>query len=85
MNKPPIIHQYSDIYTSFTSNLLFPLHEKLKKHITVAALKKLEKSQWQSPSSIEQLQIKRLRELLSHAQAHVPYYRNIFNDLDFDP
>ncbi len=38
------IRQYSDAYTFIASCLLFPLHEKLKKHITVSALKKQEKS-----------------------------------------
>ena len=79
------IRQYSGVYTSIASSILFPLHEKLKKHITVNAFKKLEKSQWQTPSQLEQLQIERLRELLIHAYENVPYYNNLFTQLDFDP
>ena len=79
------IRRYSDTYTSIASSLLFPLHEKLKKHITVNALKKLEKSQWQTASEIDELQVQRLRELLTHAYQYVPYYKNLFTQLDFDP
>lgn len=79
------IRQHSDAYTSIASSLLFPLHERLKKHVTVSALKKLEKSQWQNSTELKQLQIERLRELLTHAYEHVPYYKNLFSQLNFDP
>ena len=57
MTNPIKIRQYSDVYTSIASSLLFPIHEKLKKHITVSARKKLEKSQWLTPAELKQLQI----------------------------
>ena len=57
---------------------MFPIHEKLKKHTTTAARRSLEKSQWYSPEQLRQLQIKRLKALLIHANDHVPYYRNVF-------
>ncbi|MFK7795171.1 MAG: phenylacetate--CoA ligase family protein [Gammaproteobacteria bacterium] len=79
------IRQHSDVYTSLASSVLFPLHEKLKKHITVNALKKLEKSQWQSTAELKKLQLQRLRELLIHAIENVPYYKNLFTQLNFNP
>lgn len=57
---------------------MFPIHEKLKKHTTTAARNALEKSQWYSPEQLRQLQIKRLKALLMHANDHVPYYHNLF-------
>ncbi len=79
------LRQYSNIYTSMAAEIFFPIHERLKKHTTVHARKQLEKSQWLTPSEIEQLQIKRLRELLIHANEHVDYYKNLFEQYDFDP
>ncbi len=79
------VRQYSGVYTSIASSVLFPLHEKLKKHITVNVLKKLETTQWQSPAELRQLQLQRLRELLIHAYENVPYYKYLFTHLKFEP
>lgn len=73
------------VYTSLVSGLLFPIHEYLKRHESVSVRKQLEKTQWWSRAQIEQLQLGRLQRLLSHAQAHVPYYRTLFAEIDFKP
>ena len=78
------IRQHSDWYTAIAASILFPIHEKLKKHITVPALHKLEKSQWLSSDELKSLQVERLRNLLMHAQTHVPYYRKLFADISFN-
>ena len=44
----------------------------------------LEKSQWLSPEELTRLQVRSLRELLTHAQANVPYYRELFAKVGFD-
>lgn len=72
-------------YTSLVAVLLFPLHEKLKRHNSGALLRKMEQSQWWTVERIEQLQLERLRALLTHAQVHVPYYRDLFAKIRFDP
>jgi len=72
-------------YTALVSNLLFPLHEKLKGHDTVAVRKAMEKTQWAAAGELEQLRLQRLRQLLRNAREHVPYYRNLFEDIGFDP
>ncbi len=82
--QTPAIREYSDLYTSLCSKILFPLHERLKKHTTVTAHKSLEKSQWYSPEQIQQLQLIRLKKLLKHANDHVPYYHNLFADIKFN-
>jgi phenylacetate-CoA ligase len=65
------------------SGALFHLHERLKRHGSVAVRKTMEHSQWWSSERIEALQIERLRALLTNAEARVPYYRGVFGQLGF--
>ncbi|OKY26713.1 phenylacetate--CoA ligase family protein [Thalassotalea sp. PP2-459] len=69
------------MYTKIVSSLLFPLHEKLKKHDTVTIKNALEKSQWQSKTEILAQQEKRLHSFLKTAVEQVPYYRQLFTRL----
>ena len=48
-------------------------------------LEDLERSQWLSPDEIEALQRNRLRALLQHAAANVPFYRKAFHEAGIDP
>lgn len=73
------------IYTKLVARGLFPLHERLKGHSTVAAFRSLEQSQWFSPEQLAQLQLQRLREFLLRIGSDVPYYRDLFKTLNFDP
>jgi phenylacetate-CoA ligase len=72
-------------YTRFVSSVLFPLQEKLKGHDTVAVRRELEESQWWTREQIEDHQFRRLQELLSSAASNVPYYRELFRNIGFDP
>jgi phenylacetate-CoA ligase len=72
-------------YTKFVSGALFPLHERLKGHSTVSAFRSMERSQWLSPAELHQLQILRLRDFLVRIGSDVPYYRELFKSLDFEP
>lgn len=78
------VRQHSDWYTTLASTCLFPIHERLKGHITSRAFKALEKSQWFSPRELKALQLQRLKQLLVHADKYVPYYRNLFESIGFD-
>lgn len=73
------------LYTKLVSGGLFPLHERLKGHSTVEVLRAMERSQWLTGAELEQLQGRRLREFLVRIGNHVPYYRDLFAALDFDP
>lgn len=73
----------TDLYTLLISGLLFPLHERLKRHDSVAARKELELSQWWDEKRLEELQLSKLCRLLAHVQAHVPYYRRLFAEVGF--
>ena len=75
----------NSLYTRAVSGLVFPLHERLKHHDTVAVRRELEHTQWWSPERLVQLQLQRLRSLLLHAQQHVPYYRDLFVRTAFEP
>ncbi|GJJ03158.1 hypothetical protein RugamoR64_36960 [Duganella rhizosphaerae] len=71
-------------YTALVSRLLFPLHEMLKQHGSVALRRHLEQTQWWPPERLEALRVQRLRALLLHASEHVPYFRQLYASLNFD-
>ena len=45
----------------------------------------MEKSQWSSPEQLQEFRIERLRKFLSDCENRVPYYREAFSRLDFQP
>ncbi len=69
------------IYTTLVSKVLFPLHERLKKHDTVAIKAHLEKSQWLAKDKILSAQNQRLQQFLVKAVENVPYYKRLFSTL----
>lgn len=71
--------------TRLVSDLLFPLQERIKKHTTVAVRQEMEASQYWPLERLEEHRVQRLRDLLTHAKVHVPYYRDLFKRLGFDP
>lgn len=73
------------LYTMFCSGVLFPLHERLKGHDSVALRKRLEVSQWWSPDRLASDQAQRLQAFLVEIGARVPYYRHLFAETGFDP
>ena len=73
------------LYTRFASGVLFPLHEHVKGHDSVALLRRLERSQWLQPQQVLAEQGLRLREFLVDIGRRVPYWRETFNELNFDP
>ena len=75
----------TNLYTRLVSRVLFPLHERLKHHDTVAVRQGMEQTQWWDAARLETLRVERLRALLSHIAQHVPYYRDLFARIGFDP
>jgi phenylacetate-CoA ligase len=71
--------------TRIISSLLFPLQERMKRHDTFRIRREMEQSQYWPPERIESLRVERLRSLLGEAGRHVPYYRDLFARLGFDP
>lgn len=75
----------SSLYTRLVSGLLFPLHERIKRHHSVAARKVLEQTQWQTPQQLQTLQLERLQRLVSRAYEKTGYYRQLMDALGFGP
>jgi phenylacetate-CoA ligase len=71
------------LYTSLISSLVFPLHERIKNHGSVAVRKEMELSQWWDTKHLEALQLLKLQRLLNHVETHVPYYRDLFTSIGF--
>lgn len=64
------------MYRWVTWNILFRLHEALKGHATYRMLKDMEAADRFSPAELEELQRKKLRDIVDYAYAHVPYVRS---------
>ena len=62
------------MHPKLVRNLLFPLHEKIMHRPTFSYAAELEKTQWQSPANLEQLQLNKLKALLNIAKAHSPWH-----------
>lgn len=71
----------STLYTRLVSAVLFPLHEGVKRHRSLAVRRALERSQWWGEDQLVAHQAARLRKLMLHAAQHVPYYREQFRRL----
>jgi phenylacetate-CoA ligase len=72
-------------YSRLISKVLFPLHERLKGHDTVAVFKKLEETQWWEPARHREQQLISLSSLLSHAGETCEYYRQTWSQIGFKP
>ncbi len=71
-------------YTALCSHVLFPLHERLKGHDSVAIRKRLEISQWWSADQLETYRVEQLRRFLVQIGQSVPYYSELFQRLGFN-
>lgn len=67
----------SNPYTLLCSRVLFPLHEALKRHNSVAIRRRLEQSQWWTAEELRRYQTERLQRFLGDVFEHVPYYRRL--------
>ena len=73
------------LYTELCSNVFFPLHERLKGHDSVALRKHLEESQWWPAEQLETYRARRLQQFLVDIGQRVPYYQQLFKQLNFAP
>ena len=72
-------------YTAVCAGAIFPLHERLKGHASVAMRARLERSQWWPRDAIEADRVARLRLFLADVGQRVPYYRDLFAQHGFEP
>lgn len=73
------------LYSSLVARLLFPLHERVKRHDTVRIRGALDASQWYSAEALRGLQGERLRSFLGLVAARVPFYRGVFRERGLSP
>lgn len=73
------------LYTRLCADVLFPIHERIKGHETVRVRRFLEESQWWPQDQLRAHQAARLRRFLMLIGSKVPYYRELFRGIGFDP
>jgi phenylacetate-CoA ligase len=89
--RPTAPHQRHDagagsFYAWTYENVLFPAWQRVVHGRPIHDhLASLEKSQWWSASDLERLQLASLRALLGHAGRRVPYWRELFRRIGFEP
>jgi len=84
--RPPQPPLGARAYARMYRNVLWPVWERFARgRTTTEHLRFLEAMQWRSPEEIEAYQLQALRALLSHAGQHVPYWREAFRRVGFDP
>lgn len=70
---------------SLVRHMLYPAYRFIKQDDIYERLKELEKNQWLSRQELEELQWTKLKNLLFHVYKNVPYYTQLFKDLDIRP
>src|SRR3989339_1927711 len=74
-----------DWRTRLIAGVVFPLQERLKHHDTVRIRREMDASQFWPLPELDALRVSRLRALLQNIAVQVPYYRELFAHLGFDP
>jgi phenylacetate-CoA ligase len=76
----------TSLYGWAYGNVLFPAWQRVVRGRPIRdRIAILERTQWLTPEELERLQIDALRSLLDHAGRRVPYWRELFARLRFDP
>lgn len=73
------------MYQKFVSEILYPLLALRRGSRELALLKELRRSERLSRDQLQELRLRRLREVLLHADRHVAFYRDRFRAAGFDP
>lgn len=73
------------MYNTLFRSVIFPVMEQYSHTHIQKYYSELEKSQWLPAEKITELQNKKLRHLVEHAYANVPYYRRIFKQKNLLP
>jgi phenylacetate-CoA ligase len=73
-------------YARMYRHLMWPAWERfVRGRATPEHVAFLDAMQWRSPEEVESYQVESLRALLAHAGAHIPYWREVFARVGFDP
>jgi phenylacetate-CoA ligase len=69
----------------FTEKIILPLSDIALGQSVSKHLKFLHRSQWWTEVELKEYQNEKLRALIKHAYDNVPYYTELFNNLNFTP
>ncbi|HMB96169.1 MAG TPA: hypothetical protein VKK61_09035 [Tepidisphaeraceae bacterium] len=72
-------------YRAVYRNFVLPLHCLLRRRSTLRWYDLAMRQQNLSPNELAALQKKKLASLVQHSAKHVPFYRDLFSRLGFDP
>jgi phenylacetate-CoA ligase len=67
------------VYPWLTSRVVWPLYETLSGRPVWTQVLRLRELQWRPAAELEANAVHKLRRLVAHAHAHVPYYRELFD------
>lgn len=70
---------------TFLRRIVLPTWQYVKGQNGFQLLRYLDQTQWLTPRELEDLQWRRIGELLEHAYAHVPYYSDVMRRAGVDP
>ena len=83
---PPAPSSRARAYSRVYRDVLWPVWERFaRRRKTAEHLAFVEAMQWRSLDAVARYQVGALRALLEHAGTHVPYWRELFTRLHFDP
>jgi len=72
-------------YAAFLERVAVPVAGRMRGMPVASYRRSLEESQWWSPEEIRALQWRKLKPLIEHAYAHVPYYRDLMQQAGVTP
>lgn len=73
------------MYPWIARNIVFPMHEAVKRHRTLNILRQMEAADRLSAADLSGLRLERLREFLGYCHAHVPLIRKQMAACGLDP
>lgn len=69
---------------SIVRNVIYPIYRGFKRDRVLSILEELEENQYLSSEEIEELQWRKLQQMLRQVSVHVPYYREMFSRRGID-
>jgi len=69
---------------SIVRNVIYPIYRGFKRDRVLSILEELEENQYLSSEEIEELQWRKLQQMLRQVSIHVPYYREMFSRRGID-
>jgi phenylacetate-CoA ligase len=73
------------MHAGVVRQILYPLHERLRRRPTFRVLAELEASQWYSSDELRSLQVRKLARLFRHYAYTSRHYGRLFKSMDVDP